>query len=251
MIDSHAHIQFEVYDEDRGEMLKRAWDAGLEKIIVIGGEKKRNLQAAAMAEENGRLAAVLGFHPLNAGDYNAGEEAVLREQLLAKKGVAIGEIGLDYHENIYPKETQYAVFAAQLSLARELDLPIVVHSRDAMEDTLAVLRDFPGLRGQIHCFSYEAEAAERFLELGFHVSFCGPITFKNGQRQRSASLVVPLERLLVETDCPYMAPEPYRGRRNEPAYVVEIARAHARLRDMEYAELDRIVTENTKRLFML
>ena len=251
MIDSHAHIQFDVYDEDREEMLERAWAAGLEKIIVIGGEKERNIETLAMAEKNERLAAVIGFHPLNAGDYSKEEEGILKAQLSGKKAVAVGEIGLDYHNNVYPKELQFEVFAAQLSLAKEFDLPIVVHSRDAKEDTLAILKDFPGLRGQIHCFSYDAAAAERFLEMGFHVSFCGPITFKNGQLQRSASQVVPLERLLVETDCPYMAPEPYRGRRNEPSFVVEIAKAHARLRNLSYEELDYAVTENTKRLFML
>ncbi|MBR5901589.1 TatD family hydrolase [bacterium] len=251
MIDSHAHIQFDVYDEDREEMLERAWRSGLEKIIVIGGEKARNLETLSMAEMNGRLAAVIGFHPLNAGDYSPEEERILRSQLSEKKPVAVGEIGLDYHNNVYPKELQFQVFSAQLSLAKEFDLPIVVHSRDALEDTIAILKDFPGLRGQIHCFSYDAAAAERFLEMGFHISFCGPITFKNGQLQRSASLVVPMERLLAETDCPYMAPEPYRGRRNEPSFVVEIAKAHARLRGVSYEELDAAVTENTKRLFML
>lgn len=251
MIDSHAHIQFDVYDGDREEVMERAWSAGLERIVVIGGEKARNVETLAMAEKNDRLTAVVGFHPLNAGDYSKEEEEILKAQIKEHSPAAVGEIGLDYHNNVYPKELQFEVFSAQLSLAKEFDLPIVVHSRDAMEDTLAILKDFPGLRGQIHCFSYDAAAAERFLEMGFHISFCGPITFKNGQLQRSASMVVPLDRLLVETDCPYMAPEPYRGRRNEPSFVVEIAKAHASLRGLSYEELDAAVTENTKKLFML
>ena len=240
MIDSHAHIQFEVYDEDREAMLKRAWDRGLSRIIVIGGEEKRNDQALSMAKEDERLRAVIGIHPLNAGEYSPDAEEKIKRLLREKEAVAIGEIGLDYHNNIHPKETQWATFASQLELAKVLDKPIVIHSRDAKDD-----------RGQVHCFSYDAESAERFLELGFHISFCGPITFKNGQMQRSASMVVPLDRLLVETDCPYMAPEPNRGKRNEPSYVVEIALAHAKLRNLTYKEIDEAVTANAEKLFML
>ena len=251
MIDSHAHIQFEVYDEDREAMLKRAWDRGLEYIICIGGEKKRNAQALELAKNCGKIRAVLGIHPLNAGDYSKELEDEIKEQLKMKEAVAIGEIGLDYHNNVYPKELQWEVFHAELSLAEETGLPIVVHSRDAYEDTLAILKEHTVKKGQIHCFSYDAKCAEEFLTLGFHISFCGPITFKNGQPQRSASQVVPLDRLLVETDCPYMAPEPHRGTRNEPSYVVEIALAHAKLRGLSYDEIDRAVTDNAKKLFML
>lgn len=251
MIDSHAHIQFEVFDEDREAMLKRAWDRGLSRIIVIGGEEKRNGQALSMAKEDERLRAVIGIHPLNAGEYSPDAEEKIKRLLREKEAVAIGEIGLDYHNNIHPKETQWATFASQLELAKVLDKPIVIHSRDAKDDTLSILKEHPGLRGQVHCFSYDAESAEHFLELGYHISFCGPITFKNGQLQRSASLVVPLDKLLVETDCPYMAPEPHRGTRNEPSYVVEIALAHAKLRNLSYDEIDRAVTENTQKLFSL
>lgn len=251
MIDSHAHIQFEVFDEDREAMLKRAWDRGLSKIIVIGGEEKRNDQALALAKSNERLRAVIGIHPLNAGEYSPEAEERIKLLLKEKEAVAIGEIGLDYHNNIHPKEVQWATFVSQLELAKTLDKPIVIHSRDARDDTLAILKEHPGLRGQVHCFSYDAESAERFLELGYHISFCGPITFKNGQLQRSASMVVPLDKLLVETDCPYMAPEPNRGRRNEPSYVVEIALAHAKLRNLTLKEIDEAVTANTERLFML
>ena len=251
MIDTHSHIQLPEFDSDRSEVLARAEAAGVTDLLVVGADADMNKKALWFAENFPKLHAAIGIHPENAKDYDDAYELKLASALKNHKAVALGEIGLDYHWKETEPALQREVFARQLALAQELSVPIIVHSRDAAEDTLAVLKDFPKLRGQIHCFAYDSKIASRFLERGFYLSFCGPITFKNGKDARETSLLVPLERLLCETDCPYMAPVPYRGRRNEPAFVCEIAKAHAKLRNLSYEEVDKAVSQNARDLFLL
>ena len=254
-VDSHAHIDGEEFDADRDEVVGRARAAGVRAILNVGtGDPHAgNLgRAVRVAESYEGVYAAVGVHPHDAKLYDEEAERLLLE--LTKPGgrvVAWGEIGLDYHYDHSPREVQREVFARQLRLAREAGLPVVIHSREADEETIEILRAELGTsaRGVLHCFGGGPRMAEAALGLGFYISFAGNVTFKKADALREVALTVPAERLLVETDCPYMAPVPLRGRRNEPAYVVETARLLATLRGVEPEELGRTTFENFCRLF--
>jgi TatD DNase family protein len=255
-VDSHAHIDGEEFDADRDEVVARARAAGVRSILNVGtgdphgGNFER---AAALAEKYEDVYAAAGVHPHDARLYNYTAERRLLEVLRgSERMVALGEIGLDYHYDNSPREVQREVFARQLRLAREEGLPVIIHSREADEETAEILRrelDGSGTKGVMHCFGGGASLAEAALALGFCISFAGNVTFKKAEALREVAAVVPLERLLVETDCPYLAPVPHRGRRNEPAYVVETARFLAELRGVRPEELGRATSENFARLF--
>jgi TatD DNase family protein len=255
-VDSHAHIDGEAFDADRDEILARARAAGVRAILTVGtgdpqsGSLERAVEVAARHEG---VYAAAGVHPHDARLYDA--EAEGRILKLARGGgrfVAWGEIGLDFYYDHSPRDAQREVFARQLRAARDCGLPVIVHSRDADDETIEILgREWAGSRrgGVLHCFGGSPAMAEAAVGLGFYVSFAGNVTFKKAENLRAAALVVPLERLLVETDCPFLAPVPLRGRRNEPAFVVETARFLAGLRGVPAEELGRITTENFCRLF--
>lgn len=255
-VDSHAHIDGEEYDADRGEVVARARAAGVRAILNVGtgdphaGNFER---AVAVAEKYEGVYAAAGVHPHDARLYDASAERRLLEVVrLGPPVVALGEIGLDYHYDNSPREVQREVFAAQLRLARSEGLPVIIHSREADEETTAILRrEYSGaLRGGVmHCFGGGPALAEAALELGFMISFAGNVTFKKAENLREVARTVPPERLLVETDCPFLAPVPLRGRRNEPAFVVETARFLAGLRGVGPEELGRTTSENFARLF--
>ena len=255
-VDSHAHIDGEEFDADRGEVVARARAAGVVAILNVGtgdphsGSLER---AVRVAEEYENVFAAAGVHPHDARLFDdAAAERLQGIVTGSPRVVAWGEIGLDYHYDHSPRDVQREVFRRQLRLAREARLPVIIHSREADEDTVEILAEEwagAGRGGVMHCFGGGRRMAERALELGFYVSFAGNVTFKKAEPLREVARIVPLDRLLVETDCPYLAPVPHRGRRNEPAYVADTARFLAELRGTAPEELGRATSENFARLF--
>ncbi len=257
-VDSHAHIDGPEYDEDRDEVIARAREAGLAAILNIGtgdphsGSLER---AVEVAEKYEGVFAAVGVHPHDAKLFD--ERAAERINKLVRNSrrvIAWGEIGLDYHYDHSPREVQREVFIKQLRMAGEAGLPVIIHSRSADDETVEILSaecGGTGMCGIMHCFGGTVGMALRVLELGFLVSFAGNVTFKKAENLREAARVVPLERLLIETDCPYLTPVPFRGRRNEPARVVEVARCLAGIHEIEAEEIGRVTTENFMRFFKL
>jgi TatD DNase family protein len=256
-IDSHAHIEGDEFDADRDAVIQRARDTGVDIIVDIGnGELACDSHAAAigLAELYPFIYTTVGVHPHEAQLYDQEVEARLIDLSNHPKVIAWGEIGLDYHYDNSPREVQRRVFRRQLQLARERKLPVTVHTREAEADTLALLTDEwsrSGLGGVIHCFTGSRWLAEQAIELGLYISFSGVVTFKKAEDIRSTVKHVPLNRMLIETDSPFLAPAPHRGKRNEPAYVVETAHALAGLRGLALEEVGRITSENFKRLFRI
>ncbi|MCA1630254.1 MAG: TatD family hydrolase [Acidobacteria bacterium] len=255
-IDSHAHIDGEEFDADRDEVLARARGAGVDRILNVGtgdphgGSLERAVELAERCED---VYAAVGVHPHDARLFDeAAAERVRGIVRGSERVVAWGEIGLDYHYDNSPREAQREVFRAQLRMAREESLPVIIHSREADEDTVAILEDEwrgSARAGVLHCFGGGLWMAERALALGFYVSFAGTVTFKKAVPLREIARRVPLERLLIETDCPFLAPVPLRGRRNEPAFVVETARFLASLRGEVLEDFARATSSNFARLF--
>jgi TatD DNase family protein len=255
-VDSHAHIDGEEFDADRGEVVARARAAGVAAILNVGTGDPRSgslERAVRVAEEYENVFAAAGVHPHDARLFDdAAEERLAKLLQGSVRAVAWGEIGLDYHYDHSPRDVQREVFRRQLRLAREAGLPVIIHSREADEDTVEILaEEWAGAErgGVMHCFGGGRWMAERALELGFYISFAGNVTFKKAEPLREVALAVPPDRLLVETDCPYLAPVPHRGRRNEPAYVADTARFVAGLRGTTPEELGRVTSDNFSRLF--
>ncbi len=249
MIDTHCHLEMDAFDGDRDDVIKRARETGLEAIITIGSDFESNRDGVALAEKYDFIFAAVGMHPHDAKDLTESAFNQLKIWADNRKVVAFGEIGLDYHYDYSPREIQRAVFRQQLDFAKEAGLPVVIHSREAKEDTLGILKDSGIEHGVMHCFSGDRDMAERALAMGLYISFAGPVTFKNASQLREIAKIIPDECLLVETDAPYLAPVPVRGKRNEPAFVVHTARFLAELRGVSLEDLDRITTINAKRLF--
>ena len=257
-VDSHTHIDGQEFDGDRDEVIARARDAEVGALLTVGtgdphsGQLERAVEVAEKYED---VYAAVGVHPHDAKMFD--ERAAMRLQGIVKGSahvVAWGEIGLDYHYDTAPRDVQQEAFKEQLRLARDADLPVIIHSREADEDTMQILEsEMSGAPrgGVMHCFGGDAEMAERALKLGFMISFAGNITFRKAESLRRVAASTPLDRLLIETDCPYLAPIPYRGRRNEPAYVVEVARCLADLHGITAEEVGRITTANFARFFKL
>ena len=256
-IDSHAHIEMDRYDSDREEVIRRALDAGVEIIVNVGnGDVARDSHADAfrIADAYPFIYTTIGVHPHEARLFDENLAARLADLSGHPKVIAWGEMGLDYHYDNSPREAQRAAFRKQLQMARDRRLPAVIHTREAEADTLAILSDEwkgAGLPGIIHCFTGTRAFAEEAIKLGFFISFSGVVTFKNAEDLRDTAKSLPLESLLIETDSPFMSPVPFRGRRNEPAYVVETARCIAGLRNLSAEEIGRITSANFKRLFQI
>lgn len=252
LIDSHAHLDAQEYDEDRDAVVGRAREAGLRAIISIGVEPGEWHKTLQLAESYPQLFSALGIHPNSADQTTEGTLAELSGLCKMHSVVAVGETGLDYYREYVPHDRQRESFRAHLNLARELDLPVIIHNRDAHADVLETLRrDGKGTRGVMHSFSGDVPYALECMALGYMISLSGPVTFKKAADKHAVALAVPMEMLLIETDCPYLTPEPYRGRRNEPAYVAYTAQAVARLRGQTYEEVAGATTANTIRLFGL
>lgn len=251
MVDSHAHLDFPEFDADRPAVLERAREAGVSTIVNVGTDAASSRAAVNLAAEHSVVYASVGLHPHSAEDFSPAILAELRSLVVQPKVVAIGEIGLDYYRDYASRTSQRRAFAALLSLAAEFQLPVIVHAREAYEDVWAALREWDGPGGVVHAYSGGLAWMDRLLELGFHLGIAGPVTFPNARVLRSVVAAAPLERLLMETDCPYLAPVPCRGQRNEPAYVGYIAEAIARVRDLAPSDVVCQTTVNARRLFGL
>ena len=257
-VDSHAHIDGPELDADREEVIERAHAAGISAILNVGtGDPHSGAfeRAIELGKSHESIYTAIGTHPHDARFYN--DEAEERTKSLIQGGervVAWGEIGLDFHYDNSPREVQVAVFKRQLRAAGDLNLPVIIHTREAETETIEILKsDYDGAdrRGVFHCFSGSEDLARRALEVGFMISFSGIVTFKKADELRNIARLVPLDRLLIETDCPYLTPVPCRGKRNEPAYVVEVARCLAGLHGLEIEQLAHVTTENFMRFFSL
>ncbi|MCR4440208.1 MAG: TatD family hydrolase [bacterium] len=250
LIDTHAHLDFPELAEDVADVTRRAREVGVVSIVNVGVDLASSLASVRLAEKYEGVYAAVGIHPHDAA--TARDEALRELRTLARhpKVVAVGEIGLDYYRGHSPRDVQRQVFGRLLSMAADVGLPVIIHTRQAWDDVLAAVREVMGDsgRGVFHCFSGGIEGAREVLAMGFHVSFTGVLTFKNA-RAGEVLAHVPLERLLLETDCPFMAPEPHRGRRNEPAYVHLIAQKVADVLGVPLAEVAQRTTENARRLF--
>ncbi len=254
LIDSHTHLDDLRYDTDRDNVLQRAQTAGIEAIVTIGCDLATSQAAVALAHAHPNIFATIGVHPHEAKEIGEGWYESFRSLAQHPKVVAYGEIGLDYHYDHSPREIQRQRFREQIHLARELALPLVIHTRETQEDTMMILREESAVDvgGVFHCFSGDMWLAKDALDLGFYLSFSGVLTFKNATMLRDIAKTVPLDRLMVETDCPYLAPVPYRGKRNEPAYVQYVAETLAEIRGNGSVEsVARATVENTKRVFRI
>jgi TatD DNase family protein len=253
LVDSHAHLDDLRFAGDRAAVLDRAWEAGVRRILTIGiGRGPEEMDCGIpIAEAYDWIWSSVGIHPHEAQLAEERHFARMRELALHPKVVAIGEAGLDYHYDHSPRETQRAVFRRQLEIAREAELPIVVHTREADEDTEAILREMRPANGVLHCFTSGARLADFALEIGFMISFSGVVTFKNAGALCAIACRVPSDRILVETDCPYLAPEPHRGKRNEPAFARNTAERLAALRGVTLESFAETTAGNFARLFAL
>lgn len=253
MIDSHCHLDSDQFESDRQQAIERALAAGVKQMLAIGtGEGPPHLNAAIeLAEQHSFFLATVGVHPHHANRVSDPTIPELKRLARHPKVVGIGEIGLDYHYDFSPREEQHDVFVQQLAVARELKLPIIIHTREAWADTIAILRQNwnADLGGIFHCFSEGVEEARAALDLNFHLGLGGVITFPRADRLREAASFAPLDRMLLETDAPYLAPVPHRGRRNEPSYLRATASRLAALRGITLDELDEITAENFRRVF--
>ena len=255
LIDTHCHLDFERFDEDRDEVVARAMAAGVDRIIVPAIDPTNFAKVIGLVERYEGVYAAIGVHPNATAGWEAGWLAQIRALAAHEKVVAIGEIGLDYHWDRAPKAVQHQAFAAQLALAAELCLPVIVHNRESSDDVVRLLAESPlagrERPGVLHSFSAPLATADAVLAMGFYLGFTGPLTFKKADELRAIAAKVPLERLLVETDAPFLAPQPYRGKRNEPAYVAAVAERLAAIHLKSTAEMAAITTANAERLFRL
>ncbi|BCV19996.1 TatD family hydrolase [Moorella sp. Hama-1] len=251
LIDSHAHLNDPAFAGDLDEVMGRLEEAGVVGLVNVGYDVPSSRRAVEQAHSRSYIHAAVAVHPHDALSFDAEAEATIRGLARDGRVVAIGETGLDYYRNLSPRQRQQEVFRWHLELAREWRLPVIIHDRDAHEDTLRILKKAGPLPagGVLHCFSGSWEMARECLELGFYISFAGPVTFKNAVKQRAIAARVPLERLLIETDCPYLTPEPHRGHRNEPAYVGLVAAALAAARGQTVEEIATATATNARQLF--
>jgi TatD DNase family protein len=251
LFDTHVHLNAEQFDEDLEEVISRAREAGVEKMVVVGFDRPTINRAMELIEQYEFLYASIGWHPVDAIDMKDEDLAWIEELSNHSKVVAIGEMGLDYHWDKSPKDVQKEVFRKQIHLAKKVKLPIIIHNRDATQDIVDILREEGAeeVGGIMHCFSGSPEIAQECVDMNFYISLGGPVTFKNAKKPKEVAKEIPLEKLLIETDCPYLAPHPNRGKRNEPAYVKLVAEQIAELKEVSLEEVENITTENAKKLF--
>jgi TatD DNase family protein len=239
------------FDPDREEVIQRAREAGIEAMITIGSDLEGTLEGVRLAELHDFIYSSVGIHPHEAKDFTDQTYFLLKELTQKQKVIAIGETGLDYHYDHSPRDLQRTVFRKQLALANETGLPVIIHSREADEDTLTIVRESGIGRGVFHCFSGNVDMAEQVMALGFYISIAGPVTFRKAVGLQEVARKIPDDYLLIETDAPYLTPEPFRGRRNEPAYMLNTAKKIAELRGISLQDLSRITTLNARRLFTI
>lgn len=253
LFDTHVHLNAEQYDEDLAEVIKRAREAGVEKMVVVGFDRPTIERAMELIEQYDFLYASIGWHPVDAIDMTEGDLIWIEELSKHPKVVAIGEMGLDYHWDKSPKDVQKDVFRQQIQLAKKVKLPIIIHNREATADIVEILKEENAAEvgGIMHCFSGSPETAKECIDMNFYISLGGPVTFKNARKPKEVAAEIPLEKLLIETDCPYLAPHPFRGKRNEPSYVKLVCEQIAEIKNMPVEEVAAITTENAKKLFAI
>ena len=252
LFDTHAHMDDRAFDQDRDTLLSELPQKGIGLLMNPGCSLASSRQACALAERYDYIYAAVGSHPDAADEVNA--DVLEAYRVLCKqnpKVKAIGEIGLDYHYEDIPRQRQLEAFRDQMALARELDLPVIVHEREAHQDGMAVVEEFPQVTGVFHCYSGSAEMAKELIKWGWYIGFTGVLTFKNARKAVEVAREIPLERIVLETDCPYMSPEPFRGRRNDPGKLYRMAQALAQIRDLPAEQVEAITFENGKRLYRL
>ena len=252
IFDTHAHLDDRAFDTDRAALLSQLPGLGLALVMNPGCSLASSRAAAALAENYNYVYAAVGSHPDAADEVT--EDVLEQYRQLARqcpKVRAIGEIGLDYHYEDIPREVQQRAFRAQMALARELELPVIVHEREAHEDGMRIVEEFPQVTGVFHCYSGSLEMAKVLIRRGWYIGFGGVLTFKNARKAVEAASQIPLDRLVLETDCPYMSPEPFRGKRNDPGRLYRMAEALSALRGLPVEEIETITMENGKRLYRL
>ena len=251
LFDTHAHLNDPAFDEDRAELLETFRDAGVGMVMNVGCCLASSKDCIALAESYPWIYASVGTHPDSADEVNEEVLEAYRQMCRHEKVKAIGEIGLDYYYETIPRHVQQRAFRMQMELARELDMPVIIHERNAHEDGMNIVRAFPKVTGVFHCYSGSAEMARQLVNMGWYIGFTGVLTFKNARKAVETAQRIPLERIVLETDCPFMAPEPYRGKRNHPGYLIQMAQKLAQIRGLDVEEVIRVTTENAKRLYRI
>ncbi|HOD93119.1 MAG TPA: TatD family hydrolase [Clostridia bacterium] len=250
IFESHAHLLAKQFDHDRDEVIKRALENGIHAVLNVSDDMKSSKESVIFANTHERIFSSVGIHPHNGKGFKEEDLDLLETLALDSKTLAIGEIGLDYYYDFCEKEVQKEIFAKQLELAKNMGLPVIIHDREAHKDTIDILSSFnKEIKGVMHCYSGSAESAKILLNLGLYISFTGVITFKNANKTIEALKAIPLDRLLLETDCPYMSPEPLRGTRNEPKNLIYTARKIAEVKQVQYDILLEQLWENSFNLF--
>jgi TatD DNase family protein len=251
LFDTHVHLNAEQYEDDLQEVINRALEKGVQNMVVVGFDEPTIKKAIQIAETYDFIYASVGWHPVDAVDMTDEHLAWIEELAQHPKVVALGEMGLDYHWDKSPKEVQKDVFRRQIRLARKVNLPIIIHNRDATEDVVTILKEehVEEVGGIMHCFTGSIEVAKQCMDMNMYISFGGPVTFKNAKKPKEVATELPLDKILIETDCPYLTPHPFRGKRNEPGYVSYVAEQIAELKGITYEELAAITTANAKKLF--
>ena len=251
LFDTHAHMNDPCFDEDREQVLLGLKDKGVEFMMNVGCCLESSRDCVAMAERYPFVYASVGTHPDSADEV---DDAVLEEyRKLCKheKVMAVGEIGLDYYYETIPRDVQQRAFRLQMELAKELGMPVIVHERNAHEDGMKIVKEFKGVTGVFHCYSGSAEMARQLVDMGWYIGFTGVLTFKNARKAVETAERIPLDRIVLETDCPFMAPEPFRGKRNDPGYLYRMAERLAEIRGISVEEVTEITTQNAKRLYRM
>lgn len=253
IFDTHVHLNARQFQEDRDEVIQRAFSKGVKYMTVVGFDRETIPLALKIAEQYETIYAAVGWHPVDAIDMTDQDLNWLKELSNHPKVVALGEMGLDYHWDKSPADVQKEVFRKQIRLAKEVNMPIIIHNREATEDIVQILQeeDAKTVGGIMHCYNDSADYVQACLDMNFYISLGGPVTFKNAPLPKEVAKIVPKDRLLIETDAPYLAPHPNRGKRNEPAYVTLVAEQIAALREISYEELCQITKENAFRVFRL
>lgn len=251
LFDTHVHLNARQYKEDRDEVIQRAFDAGVTHMVVVGFDRETIPLAIEIAEQNENIYAAVGWHPVDAIDFTEGDLNWIEQLLSHPKVVAVGEMGLDYHWDKSPVDIQKEVFRKQIRLAKKVEMPIIIHNREATEDIIQILQEENAAEvgGVMHCYNDSAEHIQACLDMNFYIGLGGPVTFKNAPLPKEVAAQVPLDRLLIETDAPFLAPHPYRGKRNEPANVKIIAEEIAKLRSQSLDSLSKATTKNAFTLF--
>ena len=251
LFDTHAHLNDPAFDPDREELMAGLAEKGIGFMMNAGCSLESSREIVAMAERWPWLYGSVGSHPDSANEVNEDVIEAYRKLCRHEKVKAIGEIGLDYYYEDIPREIQKQAFRMQMALAKEVDLPVIVHEREAHDDGMRIVKEFPGVTGVFHCYSGSAEMARQLVNMGWYIGFTGVLTFKNARKAVETAASIPLDRIVLETDCPFMAPEPYRGKRNDPGYLIKMAEKLAQIREISVEEAIFATTENAKRLYRI